>query len=43
MGMKVDSHGDDELLGTFRQAFEDDVSFPCGGVVIGENKDERPY
>ena len=32
----VDSHGDDELLETLRQAFEDAVSFPCDGFVIGE-------
>ena len=32
----VDSHGDDEQLKAFRQAFEDAVSFPCDGFVIGE-------
>jgi hypothetical protein len=32
----VDSHGDDEQLEAFRQAFEDAASFPCDGFVIGE-------
>ena len=32
----VDSYGDDEQLKAFRQAFEDAVSFPCDGFVIGE-------
>jgi len=32
----VDAHGDDEKLGAFRQAFEDDVTLPADGFVIGE-------
>ena len=32
----VDSYGDDEQLEAFRQAFEDAVSFPCDGFVIGQ-------
>ena len=32
----IDSHGDNERFEAFRQAFEDAVSFPCDGFVIGE-------
>ena len=32
----VDANGDDEELWAFRQAFEDSVSVPCDGFVIGE-------
>jgi len=32
----VDAHGDDETLWAFRQAFEDDVTLPADGFVIGE-------
>lgn len=32
----VDAYGDDEQLWAFRQAFEDDVTFPADGFVIGE-------
>ena len=32
----VDTHGDDEQLWAFRQAFEDSISVPCDGFVIGE-------
>jgi tetratricopeptide (TPR) repeat protein len=32
----VDAYGDDEQLWAFRQAFEDDVSLPADGFVIGE-------
>ena len=32
----VDAYGDDEKLWAFRQAFEDGVSVPCDGFVIGE-------
>jgi tetratricopeptide (TPR) repeat protein len=32
----VDAHGDDEQLRAFRQAFEDSISVPCDGFVIGE-------
>jgi hypothetical protein len=31
-----DAHGDDEQLWAFRQAFEDDVTLPADGFVIGE-------
>lgn len=32
----IDAHGDDEQLCAFRQAFEDDVSLPADGFIIGE-------
>ncbi|MEK7329297.1 MAG: cytoplasmic protein, partial [Candidatus Eisenbacteria bacterium] len=32
----VDAYGDDEKLWAFRQAFEDKVTVPCDGFVIGE-------
>jgi tetratricopeptide (TPR) repeat protein len=32
----VDAHGDDEQLWAFRQAFEDEVTLPADGFVIGE-------
>ena len=32
----VDASGDGEVLEAFRQAFEDDVTVPCDGFVIGE-------
>jgi hypothetical protein len=32
----VDAYGDDEKLWAFRQAFEDDVTLPSDGFVIGE-------
>lgn len=32
----IDANGDDEKLEAFRQAFEDNVSMPCDGFVIGE-------
>jgi hypothetical protein len=32
----IDAYGDDEQLWAFRQAFEDDVSLPADGFVIGE-------
>jgi tetratricopeptide (TPR) repeat protein len=32
----VDTHGDDKQLWAFRQAFEDSISVPCDGFVIGE-------
>jgi len=32
----VDAYGDDEQLWAFRQVMEDDVDFPCDGLVIGE-------
>lgn len=32
----VDAYGDDEKLWAFRQAFEDHVTVPCEGFVIGE-------
>ncbi len=32
----VDAYGDDEQLGAFQQAFEDDVTLPADGFVIGE-------
>ncbi len=32
----VDAYGDDEQLGAFRQAFEDEVILPADGFVIGE-------
>lgn len=32
----VDAYGDDEQLWAFRQAFEDEVSLPADGFVIGE-------
>ena len=32
----VDAYGDDEQLWAFRQAFEDDVTLPADGFVIGE-------
>jgi hypothetical protein len=32
----VDAYGDDEQLWAFRQAFEDNVSLPADGFVIGE-------
>jgi hypothetical protein len=32
----VDAYGDDEELWAFRQAFEDDVTLPSDGFVIGE-------
>ena len=31
----VDAHGEDEQLGSFRQAFEDDARFPFRGRVVG--------
>ena len=31
-----DAHGDDEELWALRQAFEDDVTLPADGFVIGE-------
>ena len=32
----VDAYGNDEQLWAFRQAFEDDVTLPVDGFVIGE-------
>ncbi len=32
----VDAYGDNEVLGAFCQAFEDDVTLPADGFVIGE-------
>jgi tetratricopeptide (TPR) repeat protein len=32
----TDAYGDDEQLWAFRQAFEDNVSVPCDGYVIGQ-------
>lgn len=32
----VEAYGDDEQLCAFRQIFEDDISLPCDGFVIGE-------
>ena len=32
----IDAYGDDERLWAFRQTFEDNVSVPCDGFVIGE-------
>lgn len=32
----VDAYGDDEKLWAFRQAFEDHVTVPCEGFIIGE-------
>ena len=32
----VDAYGDDEQLSAFQQAFEDDVTLPADGFVIGE-------
>jgi hypothetical protein len=32
----VDAYSDDEILWAFRQAFEDDVTLPADGFVIGE-------
>ncbi len=32
----LDAHGDDEKFWAFRQAFEDGVSLPADGFVIGE-------
>jgi tetratricopeptide (TPR) repeat protein len=32
----VDAHGEDEQLWAFRQTFEDRISVPCDGFVIGE-------
>jgi tetratricopeptide (TPR) repeat protein len=32
----VDAYGDDEQLWAFRQVFEDSISVPCDGFVIGE-------
>jgi hypothetical protein len=32
----VDAYGDDEQLWAFRQAFEDNVTVPCDGFVVGE-------
>ena len=32
----VDAYSDDEQLWAFRQAFEDNVTVPCDGFVIGE-------
>lgn len=32
----VDAYGDDETLWAFRQAFDDDVTLPSDGFVIGE-------
>ena len=32
----VDAYGEDEQLWAFRQAFEDEVSLPAEGTVIGE-------
>jgi hypothetical protein len=32
----VDAYGDDEQLWAFRQAFEDEVSLPADGFIIGE-------
>ncbi len=32
----VDAYGNDEQLWAFRQGFEDNVSVPCDGFVIGE-------
>lgn len=32
----VDAYGDDEELWAFRQVFEDDVTLPADGFVIGE-------
>ncbi len=35
-GITLDASGDDEELRAFRQAFEDEVTVPCDGFVIGE-------
>ncbi len=32
----LDAYGDDEQLWAFRQAFEDNVTVPCDGFVVGE-------
>jgi hypothetical protein len=32
----IDAYGDDEQLWAFQQAFEDSISVPCDGFVIGE-------
>jgi hypothetical protein len=32
----VDAHGEDEQLWAFRQAFEDNVTLPTEGSVVGE-------
>ncbi len=32
----VDAYGEDEQLWAFRQVIEDEVSFPCAGLVIGK-------
>lgn len=32
----VDAYGEDEQLWAFRQAFEENVTMPCDGFVIGE-------
>lgn len=32
----IDAYGDDEQLWAFRQAFEDALSLPADGFVIGE-------
>lgn len=32
----VDAYGEDEQLWAFRQVIEDEVNFPCDGLVIGE-------
>ena len=32
----VDAYGDDEKLWAFRQAFEDDITLPADGFVIGK-------
>ena len=32
----VDAYGEDEQLWAFRQAFEDNITLPCDGFVIGE-------
>lgn len=33
----VDCHDEDEQLTAFETAFDEDASFPCPGIVIGEN------
>ncbi len=33
----VDAYGDDEKLWAFRRAFEDHVTVPCDGFVVGES------
>jgi hypothetical protein len=37
----VDAHGDDEQLWAFQQAFQDKVSVPCDGFVIGHSFHDR--